>query len=255
MNDQLLRKAAGLIGKSKKTVALTGAGISTPSGIPDFRTPGLGLWEKIDPIEVATIDSFLSNPEKFFMFMGPLNKLAAVAPVNPAHQALADWEEMGLLSSIITQNIDNLHRRAGSKSMIELHGNAGRAHCMKCRRFYPSDEVVERLEKSDVGVPRCDCGAVIKPDVVLFGEQLPFTELVRAERESESCEVMIVAGSSLTVSPASFMPRVAMQNNAKVIVVNLQETYVDAYAAVVIKEKVEEALPKITEYLKENSSE
>jgi NAD-dependent deacetylase len=250
LSEKLLRKAAELIKNSKLTVALTGAGISTPSGIPDFRTPGKGLWEKVDPVEVATIDSFRLTPEKFFMFMSPLAEAVETASINPAHQALADWEAMGLLKSIITQNIDNLHRRAGSKNVIELHGNSERAHCTKCRVFHGPAEVRARMKSGDNGVPFCDCGGVIKPDVVLFGEQLPYTELVRAERDSESCDVMIVVGSSLTVAPASFMPRVALRNGAKLIVVNLQETYVDSHAAVVLREKVEEALPKITELIR-----
>jgi NAD-dependent deacetylase len=250
VNEELLSRAAELIKSSKKTVALTGAGISTPSGIPDFRTPGKGLWEKVDPVEVATIDSFRLNPEKFFMFMEPLAKAVEQASVNPAHQALAEWETMGLLNSIITQNIDNLHRRAGSKNVIELHGNSEKAHCTKCRSFFGPEELRARMKSGDRGVPYCDCGGVIKPDVVLFGEQLPFTELVRAERAAESCEVMVVAGSSLTVAPASFMPRVALQNGAKLIVVNLQETYVDDRAEIVLREKVEVALPGITEFIK-----
>ncbi|MFA6448698.1 MAG: NAD-dependent deacylase [bacterium] len=250
MSEKLLHKAAELIRNSKKTVALTGAGISTPSGIPDFRTPGKGLWEKVDPVEVATIETFRTNPENFFTFMAPFVSAVETAPVNPAHQALADWETMGLLNSIITQNIDNLHRRAGSKKVIELHGNSERAHCMKCRKLYGPDEIRARIKAGEKGVPRCDCGGVIKPDVVLFGEQLPYTELVQAERDSESCDVMIVVGSSLTVAPASFMPRVALQNGAKLIVVNLQETYIDPRAEIVLREKVEEALPMITELIK-----
>lgn len=248
MNEESIHKAADIIRNSKKTVALTGAGISTPSGIPDFRTPGKGLWEKVDPVEVATIDSFRTHPEKFFSFMAPFAKAVEEAPVNPAHKALADWESMGLLNSIITQNIDNLHRRAGSKNVIELHGNSERAHCTKCRSLFKTEDLRARMKSAD-GVPRCDCGGVVKPDVVLFGEQLPFTELVRAERDSESCEVMVVVGSSLTVAPASFMPRVALANGAKLIIVNLQETYIDSHAEVILREKVEEALPKITEYI------
>jgi NAD-dependent deacetylase len=248
LNSELIEKAARLIKNSKKTIALTGAGHSTPSGIPDFRSPGVGLWEKVDPVEVATIDSFIRRPDRFYMFMKPLMQRMDGAAPNPAHLALVEWENMGLLHSVVTQNIDNLHQRAGSRNVIELHGNGQRAFCMKCRRRFEVEDLRERLAASDV--PCCDCGGVIKPDVILFGEQLPLQALVSAERDAQSCEVMIVVGSSLTVAPASMMPQIALQMGAKIIVVNLQATYIDGYAEVALHEKVEEALPAITERIK-----
>lgn len=248
MKEDLIDRAAQLIKNSRMTVALTGAGISTPSGIPDFRSPGSGLWEKIDPIEVATIDSFLRRPDRFYQFMKSISQTVENAQPNPAHLALAEWEQMGLLHSIVTQNIDNLHQRAGSKNVIELHGNGERAFCMKCRKKHTPAEIKQLLADNDV--PYCECGGVIKPDVILFGEQLPLQALVQAERNSENCGVMVVVGSSLTVAPASMLPQMALRLGAKLIVVNLQETYVDSYAEAVIHEKVEVALPAITEKIK-----
>jgi len=246
LSDDLIAKAAELISGSRKTVALTGAGISTPSGIPDFRSPGSGLWEHVDPIEVATIDAFIRSPEKFFSFLEPLSKVVREASPNPAHLALARWEQAGKLHSVITQNIDNLHQEAGSENVLELHGNGSRAFCMKCRREYSQEDIKEKLESASV--PYCDCdeAGVIKPDVVLFGEQLPFDVLMQAERDAAECDVMIIVGSSLTVSPASMLPNTALQNGAKLIVVNMQQTYADNYAEVVLRDRVETVLPEIT---------
>jgi len=246
VNEELFRKAADLITNSSKTVALTGAGISTPSGIADFRSPGSGLWEKVDPMQVATIDAFMSDPKKFYDFMTPLSDMVEKAVPNPAHKVLCNWEKMGFLHSIITQNIDNLHQKAGSKNVIELHGNGQRAYCVKCKTFFEPHETRSRAEEGG-GVPKCDCGGNIKPDVILFGEMLPLAALVQAEKDTETCEVMIIVGSSLTVTPASMLPQIALANGAKLIVVNIQETYVDSRAEVVIRDKVETALPEIAE--------
>jgi len=250
VNEESISRAARIISESERTVVLTGAGISVPSGIPDFRSPVVGLWENIDPIEVATIDSFRLHPEKFYKFMAPLAEIMENAEPNPAHVALAEWEEMGFVHSVITQNIDNMHQRAGSKNVIELHGNGDRSRCIECKKNYSSEEVKERLRSGD-GIPRCDCGAVIKPDVVLFGEPLPFKHLVQAERDSENCDLMVIVGSSLTVAPASMLPQIALVHKAKMVVANLQTTYIDSRADVVLQDKVEEALPLITEKLKQ----
>jgi NAD-dependent deacetylase len=241
---ELIKEAALLLNRSRMTVALTGAGSSTPSGIPDFRSPGCGLWGKFDPVEVATIDAFLSHPAKFFEFMAPMGEMLRNAEPNPAHIALAELEKRGKLKSIITQNIDNLHQRAGSSNVIELHGNAQTAHCTKCRTAFQTESI---MESATGGVPHCECGGVIKPDVVLFGEALPFQAMNQAQRDTLACDVMIVVGSSLTVAPASMLPQAALQSGAHIIVVNLQETYIDSRAHVVLREKVEIALPAILE--------
>ena len=247
---ELIKEAALLLNRSRMTVALTGAGSSTPSGIPDFRSPGCGLWEKFDPVEVATIDAFMRNPAKFFEFMAPMGEMLRNAEPNPAHTALAELEKRGKLKSIITQNIDNLHQRAGSLNVIELHGNAQTAYCVKCRTAFQTENIMEKANGG--GVPRCECGGVIKPDVVLFGESLPFQAMNQAQRDAMDCDVMLVVGSSLTVAPASLLPQAALQGGAHIIVVNLQETYIDSSARVVLREKVEIALPAILELINQN---
>lgn len=235
-------QAARLIRDSKMTVALTGAGISTPSGIPDFRSPGSGLWEKHDPFEVATIDAFNRNPDRFFEFMAPWGKIVREARPNPAHDALAALEKRNLLKSVITQNIDNLHQRAGSVNVIELHGNTLHGTCRRCHARYGAEEMLADFNGQ---VLRCECGGVIKPDVILFGEMLPMEALSQAQIDAAGCDVMLVAGSSLTVAPASMLPQAAAQSGAHIVVVNLQETCIDHRADVVIREKVETALPAI----------
>lgn len=245
MNPQY-ELAARLIRDSKMTVALTGAGISTPSGIPDFRSPNSGLWEKYDPFEVATIEAFNRTPERFFEFMAPFGRILRDAAPNPAHKALAELEKRGLLKSVITQNIDNLHQSAGSGNVIELHGNTLHGTCRSCH----ARRGVEDMPDSFNGeVPRCKCGGVIKPNVVLFGEMLPMEALMQAQLDAAGCDVMLVAGSSLTVTPASMLPQAAAQAGAHIIVVNLQETYIDHRADVVIREKVEIALPAILDQI------
>jgi len=246
MNDGI-QKAAKILSESKLSVALTGAGSSTPSGIPDFRSPGSGLWEKFDPIEVATIDAFMRTPEKFYKLMLPMAKMFRDSQPNAAHTALAEMEKRGKLKTVITQNIDSLHQRAGSTNVLELHGSCERAHCYSCQSPFTLDEMIARSGDGDI--PRCECGGMIKPDVILFGEPLPFDALTQAERDSKECSAMIIIGSSLTVAPASLLPQVAMQYNAKIIVVNLQRTYIDTRADVVLREKVEDALPAILEHM------
>lgn len=242
--EETVERIAESIVSSQPVVALTGAGHSTPSGIPDFRSPGTGLWDKIDPMEVASIDGFTANPAKFYKFMAPLSEMMKNSRPNPAHYALAELEKAGLLKSVITQNIDNLHQAAGSKNVIELHGSAETGTCMKCGKDFSRDSF-EALADSE-GVPRCDgCGGAIKPDVVLFGELLPREALMRAQSDSESCGAMLVAGSSLTVAPASMLPLIALRVGAKISIINIQETHMDQHAHAVLHEKLEEALPAI----------
>lgn len=249
MTETIERIAEAIVG-SQPAVALTGAGHSTPSGIPDFRSPGSGLWEKIDPMEVASIGGFMDNPAKFYKFMAPLTEKIKNSKPNPAHYALAELEKMGLLKSVITQNVDNLHQAAGSKNVIELHGSAETGTCMKCGAGFSRSEF-DALVNSE-GVPRCNlCGGVIKPDVVLFGESLPYEALMRAQSDSGGCGAMLVAGSSLTVAPASMLPQMALRAGAKISIINLQETYMDPHAFAVLRGKLEEALPAIVERVRE----
>jgi len=241
-----VEKAAQIILSSKYVVALTGAGISTPSGIPDFRSPGSGLWEKVDPMAVASIYAFRLNPERFFEWFRPLGKTLLESRPNPAHIALAKLEEAGLLKAVITQNIDGLHQKAGSKRVLEIHGHIREAECIICRRSYPTESFLHNyLELGEI--PRCQCGGILKPKVILFGEPLPKWVFLEAVGEAQRCDAMIIAGSSLEVYPAAELPTLAYQNGAKLIVVNLQSTYADSIADVVIREDVAVALPAIAE--------
>jgi len=247
-----VEKAAQIILSSKYVVALTGAGISTPSGIPDFRSPGSGLWEKVDPMAVASIYAFRLNPERFFGWFRPLGKTLLESKPNPAHIALAKLEEAGLLKAVITQNIDGLHQKAGSKRVLEIHGHIREAECIICRRSYPTESFLHNyLELGEI--PRCQCGGILKPKVILFGEPLPKWVFLEAVGEAQRCDVMIIAGSSLEVYPAAELPTLAYQNGAKLIVVNLQSTYADSIADVVIREDVAVALPAIAEKCLERS--
>ena len=243
---QKIEKAADLVAGARYAVALTGAGISTPSGIPDFRSPGSGLWEKFNPMVVASIFAFRLQPQAFYNWLHPLAELMLNAQPNPAHRAIADLENMGLLKAVITQNVDNLHQKAGSTTVYELHGHLREATCIRCHKIVPARSLIEKFI-ADAQVPRCECGGVMKPNVVLFGEQLPVDVLMAAQREAEACDLMLVAGSYLEVAPASGIPLLSKRRGARVIIVNYQPTYLDPSADVVIHEDVAVVLPKIVE--------
>jgi len=251
ISDKDIKRAAELLAASRHAVVLTGAGHSTASGIPDFRSPDTGLWQQADPMEVASIYGFQRNPKAFYDWIRPLARLMMEAQPNPAHYALAEMEEMGVLKAVITQNIDELHHRAGSKHVLELHGTVRTATCTSCRERLETGEmwadVVLRAQ-----VPHCPyCGGLLKPDVVLFGEELPAHILDEALRESEQCDAMLVAGSSLEVTPAADLPLRAAQAGAQVILVNYEPTYMDARATVVIHDDVAAILPQIAARVRE----
>ena len=207
--EALIAKTAEVLATSKNAIALTGAGISTESGIPDFRSPG-GLWTRVDPGEFS-IDRFLQNPSRFWRMHLDLKSsgdfdLASADP-NPAHYALARMEQMGILKCIITQNVDNLHQRAGSVEVVEFHGNLLRAACMKCRSLEPIEDVEARIESGESEAPRCrNCGGLLKPDAVFFGEAIPSRALMISQVQSQKCDVLIVVGTSLQVYPAAQIP-------------------------------------------------
>ncbi|MDQ7782381.1 MAG: NAD-dependent deacylase [Desulfomonilaceae bacterium] len=208
MDDQITRVAERLA-KAKNAVALTGAGISTESGIPDFRSPG-GLWTRVDPGEFS-IDRFLQNPSRFWKLHMDLKAsgdfdLAAADP-NPAHYALARMEQMGILKCVITQNVDNLHQRAGSVEVVEFHGNLLRASCMKCRDLEPIEDVEARICEVGDDIPRCRrCEGLLKPDAVFFGEPIPSKALMMSDVQSQKCDLLLVIGTSLQVYPAAQIP-------------------------------------------------
>ena len=244
--QEKVARAAQLIRQSHHMVAFTGAGHSTPSGIPDFRSPESGLWEKYNPMLVASVWAFRLDPKTFYDWVRPLVDTMLNAAPNPAHLALAELEEMGYLKVIITQNIDNLHQRAGSRRVLELHGHMREATCIRCYKQVPVDPMIEQFIR-DGRVPHCECGGVLKPNVILFGEQLPIRVLNQAMEEARRCDLILVAGSSLEVAPAGDIPYLAVEHGARAIVVNIQPTAFDCRAEVVIHGDVADVLPCLLE--------
>jgi NAD-dependent deacetylase len=249
MLPEKLDQIASLIQHARYAVAFTGAGISTPSGIPDFRSPKSGLWHDVDPMVVASIYGFRNDPSAFYKWIYPLTRLTFHAQPNPAHHALAKLEKHNLLKAIITQNIDMLHTRAGNQTIYELHGHLREATCIHCFRLYTAEPIIRKFLE-DRQVPYCeDCGGVIKPNVILFGEQLPIQQLMGAQDAARKADLVIVVGSSLEVAPASDIPVLAMRNGAKLIIINLDTTHLDAKADVLLHADAAEVLPEITQRL------
>jgi NAD-dependent deacetylase len=240
-----IRPAAEIILASQQVVVLTGAGISTHSGIRDFRSPGTGLWTNYDPIEVASLDSFRYNPENFFKWIRPLVMGMQAASPNAAHIALANMEKNGIINTVITQNVDGLHQRAGSVNILEIHGSMRTMTCVSCfQKYDASDFITSYLERGEM--PQCKrCSYILKPDVILFGEQLPFRTWLRAQEVSKQCDLMIVAGSSLEVLPVAGLPMRAIENGAHLIIINNTVTYLDVRADVVFNDDVADILPLI----------
>lgn len=249
MADHLIRQAASLIRSASHVVALTGAGVSTPSGIPDFRSPTSGLWNKMDPMAVASIWGFHSNPETFYRWFMPLARQIRAAKPNAAHHALAEMEQFGRLHRLLTQNIDTLHQDAGSQQVVELHGHLRTATCLDCHHRVDLQAVWQEAEKG--GVPRCaNCSGLLKPDVILFGEPLDYDSLKLAQQSALECDVLIAAGSSLEVDPAADLPHLARRRGAHIILVNRQPTVADAIAEVIIRGNVADELPKLVVQLR-----
>ncbi len=241
----LINQAIEHLQHAQKVVALTGAGVSTPSGIPDFRSPTSGVWEQHDPFEVASIYAFREHPENFYEWIRPLARLTLEAQPNPAHLALADLENFGPLEALITQNIDMLHHRAGSRNVFEVHGHLRSVTCMGCASNYPAKDLLADFVVSG-DMPRCmRCKHVLKPDIVLFGELLPMRTLKAAQMYTLASDLMLVAGSSLEVAPAGDLPALAKQTGARLIIVNKEETHVDEQADVVIRADAAEILPQL----------
>jgi NAD-dependent deacetylase len=253
--EALSEKVADLIIGSRKLVVFTGAGISTESGIPDFRSPG-GIWDRFDPDDF-TIDKFLGNPEsrrkQWYIFKEGLMTDKAVP--NAAHIAIAELYRLGRLDCVITQNIDNLHQKAGVPDDIvfELHGNMQWAICLDCGRRYAFGEIKARLDSGEE-IPDClACHGMLKPDIVMFGEQLPYDVLEEAGRRAQAADLFIVIGSTLVVYPAAYMPSYAVQAGAKLVIVNLSDTPMDRHASVVIRAKAGETMATIVRKVKEKT--
>jgi NAD-dependent deacetylase len=244
MNRHAIARAAGILREARRVVALTGAGISRPSGIPDFRSTG-GLWTRDDPLAVASLSGFRADPRRFYSWIRPLIDMIEVALPNPAHLALAQLEREGRLTALITQNIDGLHQRAGSREIYELHGHIRNATCLDCGHQAPGRPLIEQVRHGKI--PRCVCGGLFKPDVVLFDEVLPRGLFWLAQRAIEQCDAVLVAGTALEVAPVCELPLAGVRKGARLIIVNQSETYLDDRADVVLHEDVAEALPAIVD--------
>jgi len=212
------QQAARALCAAQKAVAVTGAGVSVESGIPDFRSPG-GIWDTYPPEEFATIDAFLANPDKVWGMWYDLREMLRDIAPNPGHEALAELARLERLHAVITQNIDNLHQSAGSTDVVEYHGNAARMCCMTCAQRAPLN-ILERRETA----PRCGCGGVMKPDVVLFGEIIPPAAMLESEGLATSCDLVLIVGTSATVYPAAALPFTAREQGATIIECNIEET-------------------------------
>jgi NAD-dependent deacetylase len=225
-------RLAELIREADRTVVLTGAGISVPSGIPDFRSPGTGIWEKVDPMEVAHIDVFRHEPDRFWQFYGERFAILGDKQPNRAHEVVAELERRGLVDAVITQNIDRLHRRAGSQTIIEVHGSIDECVCLECGGRVELERVMKTLEEHP-GAPECDaCIAPLKPNVVLFGELLPEQALHDAYELASGADLLIAIGSSLEVHPVASLPQVALDSGGRVAIVTQGDTPYDGEAEV-----------------------
>ncbi len=225
------RELAALLTGAEHAVVLTGAGISTESGIPDFRSAG-GVWEEFDPMEVASMQTFLTNPERFWRFHRPrIDMLSGVDP-NPAHRAVAELERRGIVKAVLTQNIDGLHAAAGSRALIQMHGGLDRGMCLRCEARTSFDELVARADSADDGVPLCDCGFPLKSGVVMFGENLPTDAIEAAFDHARRADVMLVVGSSLLVAPVSQLPAVVLDGGGSLAILTESETPYDDRASV-----------------------
>jgi len=246
MDETELRFAAGAIRDADSVVAMTGAGVSTPSGIPDFRSEG-GIWDRYDPMDFH-VSRFEADPEGFWQ--DRIDMVDAVygdgVEPNPAHEVLADLEREGHLDAVITQNIDGLHQAAGSDEVIEIHGNGERVICTDCRTRHDGEPHYEAVRNGGSAPPTCpSCGGTLKPDTVLFGEQLPEYPLYRSQALAEGADAFLVVGSSLTVEPAASFPRAAADNGATLVVVNLDPTGVSDRAEYDFRADVVDALPRL----------
>jgi NAD-dependent deacetylase len=240
-----LERVAHILKHARYVTAFTGAGISTPSGIPDFRSLGSGIWEFVDPFKVASIFAFCRDPQAFYDWVRPLMHTILNAEPNPAHIALARLEELGILKAVITQNIDGLHQRANSREVYEVHGHLREATCIRCYATVPAESLIDSF-MANGAVPRCQkCDGVLKPNIVLVGEQLPAKVLIAARQVARQSDVMIVAGSSLQVVPAGDIPLCTSENGGKLIFINLSPTHLDDLADVVIRADVADALPRL----------
>jgi NAD-dependent deacetylase len=234
-------RLAELIRGSRSTVALTGAGISVPSGIPDFRTPETGLWADVDPMEVAHIDVFERDPARFWSYYRPRFQMLGDKRPNAAHEALAELEARGLLAGVITQNIDRLHGAAGSREVVEVHGSIETSSCRECAASYGIDRVEALFDAEGVAICPA-CGGLVKPDVVLFGEMLPERAMARAQELVEGAELLLCIGSSLAVYPVAGLPGITLERGGALAIVTKGPTPYDGDATVKLGGEVDAEL-------------
>lgn len=235
----IVDKVERLIKSSENIVALTGAGISTESGIPDYRTPGKGLWEKMD-MSVVSLDGFLRDPSKYYDYCKKLYKIRSQAVPNAAHILLSEMEKKGLIKGIVTQNVDGLHGLAGSEIVHELHGSLNLAVCMSCKALSSMNDAMKKVFDGQ-NPPICeDCGGVLKPNAVFFGEALPRVPWEESVELARRCDLLLIMGSSLQVSPVSSLPDITLKRGGKLIIINLMPTPYDNEAEVVVREKIAE---------------
>ena len=239
--EAIYKTVAKLMVSQKQCVGLTGAGVSVESGIPAFRSKG-GLWEKYDPYVYASIEMFRQDPSKYWTIRGDFIRHYDNYKPNKAHEALAELEKMGIVCHVITQNIDGLHKKAGSQRVCELHGSLRETSCTQCGKAYLAPNIPEGLP------PYCECGGVLKPNTVLFGEPLPQDALTRASKESSTCKAMLLIGTSAVVHPAASLPTLAKQNGANIIEVNPEKSFPNA--DYYIEEKAGIALSRIVDEIK-----
>lgn len=236
-----VERLAELIRQSRSTVALTGAGVSVPSGIPDFRTPETGLWANVDPMEVAHIDVFERDPARFWSYYRPRFETLGDKRPNAAHEALAELERQGLIEGVITQNIDRLHRAAGSREVVEVHGSIETSSCRRCDATYGLEQMGPLFD--DDGIALCvACGGPVKPNVVLFGEMLPEATMRRAQELAEAAELLICAGSSLAVYPVASLPAITRERGGELAIVTKGPTPYDGDATVKLEGEIDSEL-------------
>jgi NAD-dependent deacetylase len=243
-----VERLAELLGQSRRAVALTGAGVSVPSGIPDFRTPETGLWAKVDPMEVAHISVFERDPERFWSYYRPRFQALGDKEPNRAHEALAELERRGLIEGVITQNIDRLHRAAGSENVIEVHGSIETSSCLECGTAYGLDAVDSLFDERGVAICSA-CGGAVKPDVVLFGELLPEEAMARATELAEGADLMLCVGSSLEVHPVAGLPQLTLSRGGSLAIVTKGETPYDRDAELKLDGEIDEELSALVAVL------
>jgi len=245
ISDSAYAQAFDLLRATRNVVVLTGAGISTESGIPDFRSVGTGMWSFSNPLDVASIWAFREQPAHFYNWIRPLSGKFLSARPNPAHLALATLQKAGLVKAIITQNIDDLHQQAGAERVLQVHGHTRTATCLGCGIKVDSRPIWEAVDRGETPAHCPQCAGLLKPDVILFGEELPHHILEEAQQAALSCDLMIVAGSSLEVMPAADLPYLARRRGARILIMNRTPTLMDSQADLILRDNLTVSMPKL----------